>query len=143
LNVQYFLFFLLVCTRINRKVFQRVSKLHRVVHVRSMDFPNLVHTLVAISLCLVDGNRKSESHQAQSTPRLFLCSLCLRVCSLSDSHNQMRLTVRNDTHCCCLTCVRATYSRTKKSAGWLGLSRTGYCKRRVYTFWKTWKSQGV
>jgi hypothetical protein len=40
--------------------------------------------------------------QAQSTPRLFLCSLCLRVCSLSGSHNQMRLTVRNDTHCCCL-----------------------------------------
>jgi hypothetical protein len=45
LNIQYFLFFLLVCTRINRKVFKRVSKLHAVVHVRSMDFPNLVHNL--------------------------------------------------------------------------------------------------
>jgi hypothetical protein len=42
LNIQYFLFFLLVCTRINRKVFQRVSKPHTFVHVRSMDFPNLV-----------------------------------------------------------------------------------------------------
>jgi hypothetical protein len=51
--IQYFLFFLLVFIRINRKVFQRVSKPHRVVHLRSMDFPNLVHTLVAISLCFV------------------------------------------------------------------------------------------
>jgi hypothetical protein len=55
-NIQYFLFFLLVCTRINRKVFQRVSKPHTVLHVRSMDFSNLVHTLVAMSLCFVDGH---------------------------------------------------------------------------------------
>jgi hypothetical protein len=46
LNIQYFLFFLLVCTRINRKVFQGLSKLHTVVHVRSMDFSNLIHTLI-------------------------------------------------------------------------------------------------
>jgi nicotinamide riboside transporter PnuC len=50
-----------------RKVFQRVSKPHTVVHVRSMDFPNLVvHTLVAISLCFVDGHCKSESHRKLS-----------------------------------------------------------------------------
>jgi hypothetical protein len=42
LNITYFLFFLLVCTRINRKV----------RNVRSMDFPNLVQTLVAIVLVL-------------------------------------------------------------------------------------------
>jgi hypothetical protein len=54
-------------------------------------------------------------HQTQSTPRLFFCSLCLRVCSLSGSHNQMRLTVPNARiNCCCSPCVRATYSRTKK-----------------------------
>jgi hypothetical protein len=40
LTIQYFLFFLLVCTRLNRQVLQRVSKLHTVVHVRSMDSPN-------------------------------------------------------------------------------------------------------
>jgi hypothetical protein len=39
--------------------------------------------------------------QTQSTPRLFLCSLCLRLCSFSGSHNQMRLTVPNKTHCFC------------------------------------------
>jgi hypothetical protein len=50
LNIQYFLFSLLVCTRINRKVVQCVGKPHTVVHVRSMDFPNLVHTFVAIVL---------------------------------------------------------------------------------------------
>jgi hypothetical protein len=56
----------------------------------------------------------SPQKQAQSTtPRLFFCSLCLRVCSLSGSHNQMRLTVPTKTHCCCLTCVRETFSRTK------------------------------
>jgi hypothetical protein len=68
----------------------------------------------------------NELHdQTQSTPWLFFCSLCLRVCSLSGSHNEMRLTVQNETLCCCLTCVRATeratYSWTRKSAGWLGL----------------------
>jgi hypothetical protein len=52
--------------------------------------------------------------------------LCvLWVCSLSGLHNQMRLTVRNKTHCCCLTCVRAaeraTYSQTNKTAVSLGL----------------------
>jgi hypothetical protein len=57
LNIQYLLFFPLVCTRINWKVFQRVIKphtsyTHTVVHVKSMDFPNLVHTLVAIVLVL-------------------------------------------------------------------------------------------
>jgi hypothetical protein len=30
----------------------------------------------------------------------------------------MRLTVPTKTFCCFLTCVRATYSRTKKSARW-------------------------
>jgi hypothetical protein len=53
LNIQYFLFFLLVCTRINWKVFQRVSNPHTVVHLRSMDFPNLVHTLVAMSWMVI------------------------------------------------------------------------------------------
>jgi hypothetical protein len=67
LNIQYFLFFLLVCTRINRKVFHRVSKLHTVVHVRNMDFPNLVHTLIAMSLCFVGGHCKSESHRILQT----------------------------------------------------------------------------
>jgi hypothetical protein len=67
LNIKYFLFFLLVCTRIKRKVFQRVSKLHTVVHVRSMDFPNLVHTLIAMSLCFVDGHCKSELHRTLQT----------------------------------------------------------------------------
>jgi hypothetical protein len=42
----------------------------------------------------------------------------------------MRLTVRNETHCCCLTCVRATdiatYSWTRKSSGWLGLYKGQY-----------------
>jgi hypothetical protein len=52
--------------------FQRVSKLHRLVHVRSMDFPNLVDTLVAISLRLVDGHRKSESHRILQTFELEL-----------------------------------------------------------------------
>jgi hypothetical protein len=63
LNTQYFLFFLLVCTRINRKVLRRVSKPHTVVHLRSIDFPNLVHTIVAMSLWFVDGHCKSESHK--------------------------------------------------------------------------------
>jgi hypothetical protein len=67
LNIQYFLFFLLVCTRINRKVFQRVSKPHTVIHVRSVDFPNLVHKLAAMSLCFVDGHCKSESHRKLQT----------------------------------------------------------------------------
>jgi hypothetical protein len=31
--------------------------------------------------------------QAHITPRLFFCSLCLRVCSLFGLHNQLRLTV--------------------------------------------------
>jgi ABC-type multidrug transport system permease subunit len=66
LNIQYFLFFLLVCTRINQ-VFQRVSKPHTVNHLRSIDFPNLVHTLVAMSLCFVDGHCKSESHRKLQT----------------------------------------------------------------------------
>lgn len=48
LDTQYFLFFRLVRTRICQKVFRRVSRPHKAVHVRSMDFPNLVHTLVAI-----------------------------------------------------------------------------------------------
>jgi hypothetical protein len=60
------------------------------------------------------------SASSVNTPIIF-CSLCLEVCSLSGSHNQMRLTVATKTHYCCLTCVRATFSRTKKSAGWLGL----------------------
>jgi hypothetical protein len=59
--------------------------------------------------------------QTQSKPRLFFFSLCLKVCSLSGSHNQMRLTVPTKTHCCCLTCVRAIFSRTKKTARWLSL----------------------
>jgi hypothetical protein len=79
---------------------------------------------------------KKSQMQAQSTPRLFLCSLCLRVCSLSGSHDQMRLTVRNDIHCCCLTCVRATYSRTKKSDGWRGLAKwakmSQKCRSLIY-----------
>jgi hypothetical protein len=54
-------------SRINRKVFQRVSKPHKVVHLRSMDFPNLVHTLVAMSLGFVDGHCKSESHRKLQT----------------------------------------------------------------------------
>jgi hypothetical protein len=71
--------------------------------------------------------------QAQSTPRLFICSLCLRVCSLSGSHNQMRLTVPTKTHCCCLTCVRATFSLTKKSARWLSLSKN---HSELQEYWK-------
>jgi hypothetical protein len=63
LNIQYFMFFFLVCTRINRKVFQCVSKPDTVVHMRSIDFPNLVHTLITMSLCyVIDGHCKSESH---------------------------------------------------------------------------------
>jgi hypothetical protein len=54
-NIQYFLFFLLVITRINRKVFQH------------MDFLNLVHTLVAMFLCFVDSHCKSESHRKLQT----------------------------------------------------------------------------
>jgi hypothetical protein len=75
LNIQYFLFFLLVCTRINRKVFQRVSKPHTVIHVRSMDFSNLVHTLVAMSLCFVDSQCKSGSHRKFQTFELerYIC----------------------------------------------------------------------
>jgi len=38
-----FLLCSLVCRRINLKVYRRVSIPHRTVHVRSMDFPNLVH----------------------------------------------------------------------------------------------------
>jgi hypothetical protein len=57
--------------------------------------------------------------QTQSTPQLFFCSLCLRLCSLSGLHNQM--------------CVRATFSRTKKSARWINLSN---CE------WK-WVNRGV
>jgi hypothetical protein len=67
LNIQYFFIFLLVCTRIIQKVFQRVCKLHTVVHVRSMDFLNLVHTLITMSLCFVDGYCKSESHRILQT----------------------------------------------------------------------------
>jgi hypothetical protein len=63
LNIHYFLFFLLVCTRFIRKP-------HSVVHVRSMDFSNLVHTLVAMSLCFVDGHCKSESHRKLQTFQL-------------------------------------------------------------------------
>jgi hypothetical protein len=63
LNIQYFLFFLFVSTRINRKVFQRVSKPHTVVYARSKDFSNFFQTLVATSLCFVDGHCKSESHR--------------------------------------------------------------------------------
>jgi len=37
-----------VCTGINQKVFQNVSKLHAAVYVRSMDFPNLVVTIAMI-----------------------------------------------------------------------------------------------
>jgi hypothetical protein len=37
------------------------------------------------------------------------------------TNNQMRLTVPTKTHCCCLTCVRTTYSRTKKSTRWQSL----------------------
>ena len=47
--IHNFLFFHLVCTQIHHKVFRRVSRPHTPVHVQSMDFPNLVHTLVAIS----------------------------------------------------------------------------------------------
>ena len=43
-----FLFFHLLHTQIHQ-VFRRVSRPHTAVHVQSMDFPNLVHTLVAIS----------------------------------------------------------------------------------------------
>jgi hypothetical protein len=71
LNLQYFLFYFLVRTRINRKVFQRVSKLHNiqntVVQVRIMDFSNLVHTLVAMSLCFIDGHCKSKLHRKLPT----------------------------------------------------------------------------
>jgi hypothetical protein len=67
LNIQYFLFFFQVCTRINRKVFQSVSKPDTVVHVRSMDFPNLPHTLITMSLCYVDGHCKSESYRILQT----------------------------------------------------------------------------
>jgi hypothetical protein len=44
-----------------------------------------------------------------SQQQLLFWFLCLRVCSLSGSHNQMRLTVPSKKHYCCLTCVRATY----------------------------------
>jgi len=47
-DTQYFLFFHLVHRRINQKVFLHVSKPHRALHVRSMDSPNLIHTLVTI-----------------------------------------------------------------------------------------------
>jgi hypothetical protein len=67
LNMKYFLSFLPVCTRINRKVFQRVSKLHTVVHVRSMDFSNLVHTLITMSLSFFDGHCKSKSYRILQT----------------------------------------------------------------------------
>jgi hypothetical protein len=77
-----------------------------------------------VETCHCDSNPKawqvslgpvelSPNQQAQSTPRLCFCSLCLRVCSLSVSHNQMSLTVPTNKRCCCLTCVRATFSRKK------------------------------
>ena len=47
-DTQYFWFFLLVCTKIDQKVFRRMRKPHTVVHARSMDFPNLDFTIVAI-----------------------------------------------------------------------------------------------
>jgi hypothetical protein len=65
LNIQC-VFCLLVCTQTNRKVFQ-VTYSCPYVHLRSMDFPNLVHTLVAMSLCFVDGHCKSESHRKLQT----------------------------------------------------------------------------
>jgi hypothetical protein len=57
------------------------------------------------------------------------------------AYNQMRLTVRNKTHCCCLTCVRATYSRTGKSPGWLGLVFRFFaaCQVPEIIFKKHWK----
>jgi hypothetical protein len=73
LNTQYFLFFLLVCTRINRKVFQRVSKLHTVGHVRSMYFPNLVHTLITMFLCFVDGHCKRLNSNDISVRIIGMC----------------------------------------------------------------------
>jgi hypothetical protein len=79
---------------------------------------------------------KNTKNQTQSTPRLFFCSLCFRVCSLSGSHNQMRLTVRNETNCCCLTCVRAIeratllLNKTLQKISWLtGIAKNTYpCK---------------
>jgi hypothetical protein len=47
--------------------------------------------------------------------------LCLRVCSLSGSHHQIRLTVPTKTHCCCFVLEQLSLVQ-KKSAGWLGLS---------------------
>jgi hypothetical protein len=52
-----------VWTLINRKVFQRGTKPITVVHVRSMDLPNIVNTLVTMSLYFIDGHCKSESHR--------------------------------------------------------------------------------
>jgi hypothetical protein len=58
--------------------------------------------------------------QAQSTPLLFFCSLCFVVCSLSGSHNQMRVNgfvKRIVVVLRVLEQLQATLSRTKKSAG--------------------------
>jgi hypothetical protein len=57
LNIQYFLYFLVVCTRINLKVFQRVSKPHTVVHVRSMDLNSNDIFVGIIGMC---GNSTSS-----------------------------------------------------------------------------------
>jgi len=78
-----FLVFLLVCTRINQKVSRRVRKPHTAVHVRSMDFPNLVIKLVAIVpvLCWWSLQRRV----LLETGDVWIHSLCCsnKVCDAS------------------------------------------------------------
>jgi len=51
LDTQYFLFFLLVRTQLNRKVFRRLSTPCTAVHVRNMNFPNSVHVTIVLVIC--------------------------------------------------------------------------------------------
>ena len=62
LDTQYYLFFLLVRTQ-THQVFRHVSRPHTAVHVRSMDFSNLDHTLVEIS-----RGGKGDSHVDSDIP---------------------------------------------------------------------------
>jgi hypothetical protein len=73
LDTRYFLFFLLVRTQMNQKVFQRVSMPRTAVYVRCMDFPDSVHTLVPIALLMVvakasrTGNEKKRNARVMET----------------------------------------------------------------------------
>jgi hypothetical protein len=69
------MFFLLVCTRINRKVFQRVSKPTTLL-LSMWEASNLVHSIVAMSLCFVDGHCKSESHRNSEGISVGIVGMC-------------------------------------------------------------------